>query len=98
MQTIKSRGLSAGSLFKLLFFGLLIPLFLFCTACGIASYFGYSTITLNNQFVYGGEGLLAGIIMGLVFPLIMSFILWILISIGLWIWTRFRTIDLTIKE
>jgi len=98
MKTIESRGLSAGSLYKLLFIGLLIPLFIFSVACGVASFFGYSTVTFNDQQVFGLKGLIVGSILGIVIPVIMAAILWCLMAFGVWAWTRVRKINLTIKE
>lgn len=98
MQTIKSRGLSALSLYKLLCCGLFVPIFLFALGCGIASMFGYSTVSFNGEFVYGMQGMIVSVVLGLLLPIFMAFFLWIIIGIGVWLWTRFRTIDLSIKE
>lgn len=98
MKTIITRGLSAGSLFKLLFFGSFIPLFLLGVISGISAYMGYNAIMLNEQYVYGSTGLLTGIAFGIISPFIFSILMWILLVIGLWLWTRFTTIDLTYKE
>lgn len=98
MQTIQSKGLSAFSLLKLLFIGLLIPIFVFALACGIASLFGAQTVMLNNQYIFGWKGLITGAIIGVILPGILSFIFWIIMGLGLWIFTRFSTIKLSIKE
>jgi len=98
MQTIQSKGLSAFSLLKLLFIGLLIPIFVFAFACGIASLFGAQMVMLNNQYVFGWKGLITGAIIGVILPGILSFIFWIIMGLGLWIFTRFSTIKLSIKE
>lgn len=98
MRTLETRGLSAGSLYKFLFIGLITPLFLFGLGCGIASYFGYSTVSLNNQQVYGLKGLITGCVLGIVMPIIMAALLWCLIGFGVWVWSRARRITLTFKE
>lgn len=98
MNPIKTRGLSAGSLFKLLFCGLIIPLFVFGLICGIAAFFGSDTVSFNDQFVHGGTGLLAGVILGVVLPAVLSAVLWVILEIGLWLWTRFAWITLKFKE
>lgn len=98
MQTIKSRGLSALSLYKLLFCGLFVPIFLFALGCGIASMLGYSTVSFNGEFVYGIQGMIVSAVLGLVLLIFMAFFLWVIIGFGLWLWTRFCSIDLSIKE
>ena len=98
MKTISTRGLSAGSLYKLLFIGLLTPLFIFGLACGVASFFGYSTVTFNGEHVYGLKGLIVGSIIGITLPVLMAAFLWCLIAFGLWVWTRMKTINLTLKD
>src|SRR5579871_2511531 len=98
MKTIETRGLSAGSLYKLLFIGLLPPIFIFSFACGMASLFGYSTVTFNDHYVYGLKGLVTSILLGIFIPIILSAFLWCLISIGVWIWTSIKKINLTLKD
>ncbi len=98
MTTIKSRGLSAGSLYKIIYLGLSLPVFLLGLACGISSYFGHQTVTLNNQYVYGVKGLITGIVIGIVVPIILSAFMWVFMYISIWVWTRVRFISLTVKD
>ena len=48
--------------------------------------------------VIGWKGLITGAIIGVILPGILSFIFWIIMGLGLWIFTRFSTIKLSIKE
>lgn len=98
MRTFDSYGLSAWSLYKLLYIGLALPLFVFGVGCGIASLLGRSTIQLNGAYVYGFKGLIAGVILGIVLPFILSFFLWMIMSIGILCWTRLGKIRLSIKD
>lgn len=98
MQTIESKGLSKGSLFKLLFTGLFPLIFILGVGCGIAALAGYSTVTLNNQYVFGMKGLITGVIIGLVLPIVMASFMWVIMAIGIWIWTRFKRITLIVKD
>lgn len=98
MTTFTCRGLAAGSLYKLLFIGLLTPLFIFSLCCGIASYYGHSTVSFNNHYVYGLKGLIVGTLLGIVLPIMLSALLWCLIGFGLWVWTRIKPIHLTLKD
>jgi hypothetical protein len=98
MNTVKTRGLSAGSLFKVLFCGLLIPIFLFGLGCGIAAFFGADVVTFNHVHVHGLEGLIVGAIVGLFVPTVLAGFLWLIMIVGLWIWTRFSPINLRFKD
>lgn len=98
MKTITTRGLAAGSLFKLLFLGSFIPFFLFGVLAGIGAFFGQDYVMVNDNYQYGILGLIWGIVIGILLPLLLSALVWILLFIGLWLWTRFKPIDLTYKE
>lgn len=98
MQSIQSRGLTAGSLYKVLCVGLLIPLFILGVAFGIASYFGASVVAQQGVYVYGLKGLVTGMIFGIILPIILSAVLWVVIGVGIFLWTRVKTLTLNIKE
>lgn len=98
MKEMVTRGLAAGSLYKLLFIGLLIPVFIFSFLCGVASYFGHATVSINGVYVYGLKGLAVGSILGVVLPIILSAFLWCIIGFGVWIWCLMRKITLVIRE
>lgn len=98
MNHIEAKGLSAGSLYKLLFAGLFPLIFLFCISCGIAGFFGYNTVSINGVYVYGFKAVLAAFILGIALPALLSAFLWIIMIVGLWLWSHVRKITLTIKE
>jgi len=98
MQSIQSRGLSALSLLKLLIIGLFIPLLILGLAYGIAAFFGASTVKFNEVYMYGWKGLALGPIIGGVLGAVFSVLLWLVMYCALWIYTRFCTIELTIKN
>jgi len=98
MTTLKTHGLSGGSLYKILYLGLLFPMLVFGLGCGIAAYLGHSTVKFNEQNVFGLEGLLVGTVLGIVLPIFLSAGLWVLMSIGIWVWTRLGPIQLTLKD
>lgn len=97
-KTIITKGLTLGSMIKLLFFGFLIPFFLFGIGVGIAAYMGVDTVMLNDQYVYGIPGLLTGIALGVFASAIASVLYGLIAFIGLWLWTRLSTVELTYKE
>lgn len=97
LQELQTKGLSAGSLYKILLLGFLFslgPLFIIAAIC---SYFGAHVLTLNGIYVIGLKGLITGFIMAPVFPLLFSSIFFIFIAFGLWLYTRFRTLNIKIK-
>lgn len=98
MQLIQSKGLSAGSIFKILFMGLLFSVGPLLIIAAICSYFGVHVITLNGVYVFGLKGLLTGLIMAFTFPLLFAGILSPFIILGIWIYTRFKNINIKIKS
>lgn len=97
LQSLQTRGLSAGSIFRILFIGLLYSMGPLLIIAAIFSYFGAHVITFNSAYVTGLKGLLTGIIMVPLFPLLFSSVLFIFITFGLWLYTRFSDFKITIK-
>jgi hypothetical protein len=94
MHTIRFRRITAGSLFKLTttaMFALLLPLILFC---GVLSLFGYRTIQVDLQPVFGLKGLLTSLVMAPIFSLGASVAIWTPLYIGILIWSFFASITI----
>ena len=98
MERLEIKRLSFGTLFKLLFIGMLIPLFLFGFLCGIAALFGANTVTINDVNVYGIQGLLAGMAIGLLLPAVFAMLFSLVLGIGLWMYSLFKTLIITYKK
>lgn len=98
LQIIQTKGLSAGSIFKILFIGLLFSLGPLLIIAAICSYFGKHVITLNGIYVFGLKGLITGLVMAPTFPLLFACILFLFISFGIWIYTRFKNLNIKIKS
>ena len=90
---VRAKKMTKSSLFRLLFIGFAIPLFPFMLACGIASAFGANTVTVNNRPVTGIMGLVAALIMYPFFCVIFPSIIWVGCAIGLWVYSKFRKIN-----
>lgn len=97
LQTIPTKGLSFGTVFKILFLGTLFSVGPLLMIAGICSYFGAQVLTLNGIYVTGLKGLIVGIVMAPIFSLITAILLGILITLGLWIFTRFKNLMINIK-
>lgn len=93
-RSIQCRGLTASSLFKYLFIGGFFSLGLFILACAVAAGFGYHTVIFNEVPVVGVKGFLLGLAFMPLFSLIFAVVNWILLGIGMWIWTRLSHIEL----
>jgi hypothetical protein len=97
-KIITSRGIRAGSLFKILFIGHAFSFGLVVVLMGIFSFFGYETVFLQGNPVFGITGLMSGIFSAGIFALLFSFFNWVFIFTGNWLYTRFRTYDIVINE
>lgn len=95
---IRAKKLSKGSLFKLIFIGFCVPLVPFILLCGIASVFGAATITVNDRPVTGIMGLITSVIMCPIFCFLFTSIVWVMFAFGLWIYSKFRKIELEFAD
>jgi uncharacterized membrane protein YdbT with pleckstrin-like domain len=95
---IRARRLSNGSLFKLIFVGASISLLPFFTLCGIASIFGANTVRVNDSPVTGPVGLVAALILYPVFALGFSCVAWLIGAFGLWIYSKFRRLEIELVD
>jgi hypothetical protein len=93
-QKIRVRRIKAGSLFKLVaiaIFSVFIPLSIFF---GVLALFGFRTVYLNHQQVFGLEGLIAAIIMAPIFSFVVSIMAWLVLYIGIFICGYFKPITI----
>jgi hypothetical protein len=95
---IRARRLANGSLFKLIFVGASISLLPFFIFCGIASIFGANTVRLNDAPITGPVGLVAALIMYPVFALLFSCAAWLIGAFGLWIYSKFRWLEIELVD
>ncbi|MDY0194826.1 MAG: hypothetical protein WC253_03930 [Sulfurovaceae bacterium] len=97
-KIITIRKLSTGTIFKLIAIGNLCSIILFSLLMGIFAFFGMETVYWNNKQLVGLEGLIASPLIGLFISLISTVFSGILVSFGLWVFSKFRTIEIDIKE
>lgn len=97
-KTITIRKLSTGTIFKLIAIGNLCSIIPFSLLMGIFAFFDLATVSWNNQQLVGLEGLIASPFVGLFISLIFTVFFGILVSFGLWVFSKFRTIQIDIKE
>ncbi len=93
-EVIKVERLRAGALFKLIFIGNILFFVAFSALMGILSFFGAATVTWNDQPVTGVAGLISAPFIGVFIALILSAFQWIFMFTGLWLYSKFRNIEL----
>ena len=98
IMKIRAGRLSGGSLFKLLLIGISLSMGPFVLLCGILSIFGAGTIKVNDEPVTGIVGLIASIIMVPIFSIIFTCMSWLGIAFGLWLYSKFRKIEISFKD
>ena len=92
--TVVTKGLAPGSLFKLIFVGLTFSLGFIIIFMGILSLFGISVITINEEVKTGITGFLYSLALAPVFTTLLSLAVWLYILLGIWIYTRFRSLTI----
>jgi len=97
-RKITSRGITAGSLFKILFIGHAFSFGMLVFLMGVLSFFGYETVLLQGNPVFGVTGLMSGVFTAAIFALLFSFINWVFILFGNWLYTRFLTYEVVVNE
>lgn len=96
-KKFKTDGIGAFSLFKIIFFGTLMTWGLIILLMAVLSAFGITIVYYNDQPLDGWQGFLSGLAMIPIFTFVFSIILWCFLALGQWLWTRFHTIDITVK-
>jgi uncharacterized membrane protein YdbT with pleckstrin-like domain len=95
---IRARRLSNSSLFKLILVGASISLLPFFILCGIASIFGANTVRVNDSPVTGPAGLVAVVILYPAFALGFSCVAWLIGAFGLWVYSKFRWLEIELVD
>src|SRR4051812_38205875 len=91
-KEIEIRRIAPGSLFQILIIGFSLTIIPISLAFGILSAFGFGTVIVNRAHSSGIAGLFASLFFGPLLTLICSFGCWLMVSIGLWIHSRFRVL------
>lgn len=91
---VVAKKIKASSIIKIISIGVSLsvpPIFLILS---ILSLFGMATVYQNGQAVYGIDGFVIGIALGLFVTIISVFITSLLMLLGLWLYSLFRPITL----
>jgi hypothetical protein len=93
-ETLRIQRLRGGTLFKIIFIGNSLFFIPFSVLMGILSFFGAATIRWNEQPLTGFAGFVASPYIGVFITLLFSAFLWVSTFIGLWLYSKFRPIEL----
>lgn len=93
-KKLRIQRLRGGTLFKIIFIGNFLFFIPFSILMGILSFFGAATVTWNEQPLTGFAGLIASPFIGVFIALLFSVFLWVSIFIGLWLYSKFKPIEL----
>ena len=93
-ETLKIQRLRGGTLFKIIFIGNSLFFIPFSVLMGIFSFFGAETVKWNGQPLIGFAGLVASPFIGVFVTLLFSAFNWVPIFIGLWLYSKFKPIQL----
>jgi len=75
---------------KLLLVGFSLTIIPFSLFCGILAAFGARTVHINREPLTGAGGFFASLVLGPLVTLAFSLFCWLLVIIGLWIYSFFR--------
>ncbi len=95
---ISLTRLYVGSIYKLVFIGLLFSLMPLCIVFGVFSAFGANTVQWGGRPVYGVMGLLMSPVVGAVLVGFLTGFFGTACVVGLWLFSKFRPLSLWAKN
>ncbi|THU01065.1 hypothetical protein E9531_09805 [Lampropedia puyangensis] len=97
-EEITIQRISTRTILKLTSIGLLLSLVPMTLLLGVCAFFGASTVSWNQQPMTGLSGLLAAPLIGLFLAVIFSVLLGLCMALGLWLYSKFRPLQIRIKK
>ncbi|KNC11200.1 hypothetical protein AC791_04520 [Klebsiella sp. RIT-PI-d] len=92
------KRVKASVIYRLLLIGLSIPMLIFSVICGIMGIFGYDMVSWNNQTVHGLLALPVALLSGVFISVIFTFFFGSFVCLGLWIYSRFRPLQVKVLD
>lgn len=92
------RRLSTGSVYKLVFIGLLTSMLPLGLLMGLMAWIGFETVHWQGMPVSGPAGVGVGVLAGLWVTLAFTAVMGSLMALGLWLYGRFRPLQLKVVE
>lgn len=91
---ISLTRLYVGSVYKLVFIGLVFSLLPLCVVFGVLAGFGFNTVQWNGRQVYGVMGFVLGPVVGILMTGFLTVALGTACVFGLWLFSKFRPLSL----
>ena len=91
------RAIRIGSVYKLVFIGLMASLVPLGLLLGVMAWIGFDTVNWNGMPVSGPAGVVAGLLAGLWAALAFTLMMGSFMALGLWLWSRWRPIRLWVR-
>jgi len=98
MQTLLVKRLRTGSFYKILAIGLACGGIPICIGFGLLASVDLMTLNWNGQPVTGTKALFVGPLMGVFFALIGTAIFGSAAAFGLWLYSKFRPLEIEYEE
>ena len=98
VETVKAERISFATLFKIIYIGNLIFPSIVLIVLSVFSFFGFEVLRFGDSFLTGIDGLIKGLItvpFMFLFALVWSVFFWISYMISLWIYSRWRPMNLS---
>lgn len=94
-ETLQIQRFSFGTVYKVLFIAATFSMVPLAILMGLFAFFGAETIVWNGQHLTGLMGLIASPFVGIMMALIFTGFLGTLFACGLWLYSKFRPLQLS---
>lgn len=90
---VSIKRVKASVIYRLMLIGLAVPMLIFSLFCGVMGIFGYDMVKWNNESIHGILALPVALFSGLMVTVFFTAFLGSIICLGLWIYSRFRPLQ-----
>lgn len=95
--SLSLRRLSAGSVYKLVFIGLMTAMLPLGLLMGLMAWVGFETVHWQGVPVAGPGAVVVGVLAGLWVALAFTAVMGSLMALGLWLYARFKPLHLRVR-
>lgn len=95
-QEVNVKRVKASVIYRLMLIGFGIPMLGFSFICGMMGTFGYDMVSWNNQPIHGVLALPASLAIGFIFSVLITTFMGSVACLGLWIYSRFRPLQVNV--
>ncbi|POT55835.1 hypothetical protein C3432_21410 [Citrobacter amalonaticus] len=95
---VNVKRVKASIIYRLMLIGFGIPMLGFSFICGLMGVFGYDMVKWNNQTIHGLLALPTALLSGILLSLLFTVFLGSVTCLGLWIYSRFRPLQVKVLD